>query len=75
MRIPPKFIAPRLAPNSVELLVRYVYISVLLFTLSYLAQRKGTRTIRLALVPLLYAGFWSMSGGIQYESESGRMLG
>ena len=70
MRVPPRLIAPRLAPYSTDLLVRYVVISVLVFALSYLAQQRGTRWLRLALVPPLYAAIWSMSGGIEFESES-----
>lgn len=70
MRVPPQYIAPRLAPLSQELLVRYVILSALLFTLSWLAQRPNTRYLRLGLVPPLYAAIWSFSGGIEYESES-----
>jgi hypothetical protein len=68
--IPPWLLSPRLPPTSPELYLTLGALNVLLLSISWLAQRQGTRWLRLGLTPVFFGVLWRLSGGVEFGSES-----
>lgn len=62
-------LADALPASSPRLWTLLAAMDGLLLALAFLAQRAHTRPYRLALVPVLYAVVWQLSGGIAFERD------